>query len=103
MRLINLNTTDITYMNKTELVAEVQKSLGGASKASADSAVEAVLEAIKTGIRRDKSVQLIGFGNFSVTERAARDGVNPQTREKIRIKASNVLKFKAGSGLKAVL
>ena len=91
-------------MNKSELVAEVQKSLGvDASKAAAERAVEAVLEGIKKGIQTDQNVQLIGFGTYSITERAARDGINPQTGDKIRIQASKAVKFKAGAGLKAVL
>lgn len=91
-------------MNKAELVAEVQKSLGAdTSKAGAERAVEAVIEGIKKGVKMDKNVQLIGFGTFSVTNRAAREGVNPQTGEKIQIKASKAVKFKAGAGLKAVL
>ena len=91
-------------MNKSELVEEVQKSLGAdTSKAAAERAIEAVLEGIKAGIKKDKNVQLIGFGTYSVTKRAARDGVNPQTGEKIRIKASNVIKFKPGAGLKAIV
>ncbi|MFT4900966.1 MAG: DNA-binding protein HU-beta [Lentimonas sp.] len=91
-------------MNKAELVAEVQLSLGkDTSKAAAERAIEAVLEGIKKGIQKDQSVQLIGFGTFSVTERAAREGINPQTREKIQIKASKSVKFKVGAGLKAIL
>ena len=91
-------------MNKAELVEEVQKSLGAdTTKAAAERAVEAVIEGIKKGIKNDKNVQLIGFGTYSVTKRAARDGVNPQTGEKIKIKASNVVKFKPGAGLKALV
>lgn len=91
-------------MNKAELVAEVQKQLGSdASKASAERAVESVLEAIKTGVKNDKSVQLIGFGTFSVAKRAAREGVNPRTKEKIQIQASTTVKFKPGAGLKAAV
>ena len=83
-------------MNKAELVAEIQKSLGkDTSKAAAERSLEAVLEGVKKGIKKDKNVQLIGFGTFSVTNRAARDGVNPQTGEKIKIKASKSVKFKA--------
>ena len=88
-------------MNKAELVEEVQNSLGkDTSKAAAERAVEAVLEGIKKGIKKDKNVQLIGFGTYSVSKRAARTGRNPQTGAPIKIKASNVVKFKAGSGLK---
>lgn len=91
-------------MNKAELVAEVQKSLGSdTSKAAAERAVEAVVDGIKKGVKKDKAVQIIGFGTFSVTKRAARDGINPQTGEKIKIKASKSVKFKPGAGLKAIL
>ncbi|MGC6455104.1 MAG: HU family DNA-binding protein [Coraliomargaritaceae bacterium] len=92
-------------MNKAELVAEVQKSLGSdTSKAAAERAVEAVVEGIKKGIKKKpNTVQIIGFGTFSVTKRAARDGINPQTGEKIKIKASKSVKFKPGAGLKAIL
>lgn len=91
-------------MNKAELIAEVQKNLGNdASKAAAERAVDSVLEAIKKGVKKDKSVQLIGFGTFSVAKRAAREGVNPRTKEKIKIKASKTVKFKAGAGLKAAV
>lgn len=91
-------------MNKSELVAEVQKALGAdATKASAERAIEAVLESIKKGVKKDKTVQLIGFGTFSVAKRAARTGINPRTKEKIKIKASKTIKFKAGAGLKSVL
>ncbi|NRA25766.1 MAG: HU family DNA-binding protein [Opitutales bacterium] len=91
-------------MNKGDLVTEVQSLLGDdASKAAAERAVESVLDGIKAGITRDGSVQLIGFGTFEVVERAARSGVNPQTGEKIQIKASKAVKFKAGSGLKSLV
>ena len=91
-------------MNKAELVLEVQKSLGAeTSKAGAERAVEAVLEAVKKGVKKDKTVALVGFGTFSVAKRAARTGVNPKTGEKIKIAASKTVKFKAGAGLKAVV
>jgi len=90
-------------MNKAELLAEVQKSLGAdTSKAAAERALEAVLEGIKKGIKKDKAVQLIGFGTFSVAKRAARTGINPQTKEKIKIKASKTVKFKPGAALKEI-
>jgi len=91
-------------MNKAELVVEVQQSLGAdTSKANAERALDAVLEAIKKGIKMDKNVQLIGFGTFSISERAARKGRNPQTGEEIDIAASKAVKFKAGAGFKAIL
>jgi nucleoid DNA-binding protein len=91
-------------MNKAELVEKVQLSLGDdTSKAAAERAVEAVIEGIKEGIKKDKNVQLIGFGTYSVSKRAAREGRNPQTGKKIKIAASNVVKFKPGAGLKALV
>ncbi len=88
-------------MNKAELVQEVQAALGNsASKAAAERAVDAVLEGIKKGVKRDKSVQLVGFGTFSVAKRAARTGINPRTKEQISIKASTTVKFKPGAALK---
>jgi DNA-binding protein HU-beta len=91
-------------MNKGELVLEVQKILGKeASKAEAERAVEAVIEGIRRGLKKQKAVQLIGFGTFRVAKRAARTGVNPRTGESIKIKASNTVKFKAGEGLKELV
>jgi DNA-binding protein HU-beta len=59
-----------------------------------------VLDGITAGIKKDGLVQLIGFGTFSVKERAAREGRNPLTGEKIKIKASKTVSFKVGAGLK---
>lgn len=104
-------------MNKAELVAEVQKNLGGeTSKAAAEKAVDAVVAAITTAVKKAgkevkmtgdakdaTAVSLVGFGTFSVTRRGARTGINPQTKEQIKIKASKAVKFKAGSALKGAL
>ena len=90
-------------MNKAELVDAVAKALGSASRAEAERAVTAVVDSIKTGIRKDKSVQLVGFGTFKVSERSARMGVNPKTGEKIKIKKSKTVKFAVGKELKARL
>lgn len=88
-------------MNKAELIAEVQKVMGAdTSKADAERALNGVLEAITHGLKKEKLVQLIGFGTFRVNKRPARTGVNPQNGEKIKIKASNTVKFKMGSKLK---
>ncbi len=88
-------------MNKAELVEAVQKSLGAdTSKAAAERAVSSVLDSIQKGLKKDKTVQLIGFGTFSIAKRAARQGINPQTGDKIKIKASKTVKFKPGAGLK---
>lgn len=89
-------------MNKAELVAAVQKNLGDdTSKAAAERAVEAVVDAIAKGIKKDKTVALIGFGTFSVAKRNARTGINPRTKEPIKIKASKTVKFKPSAALKA--
>jgi nucleoid DNA-binding protein len=90
-------------MNKVKLVESVQKSLGGISKAEAERAVSAVLNGIKAGIKKDKSVQLIGFGTFKVAARKARTGVNPKTGDKIKIKASKTVRFGAGKAFKQIL
>jgi len=91
-------------MNKVELVEAVQKSLGKeVSKAEAERAVNAVIDAIKAGVKKTKSVQLIGFGTFKVASRKARVGVNPKTGQKIKIKASKTVKFVAGKALKETL
>lgn len=91
-------------MNKAELVLEVQKKLGkDTSKAEAERCLEAVIDSIKLGIKKTKEVQLIGFGTFRVKKRAARNGINPQTKQKIKIKASETVSFKVSSALKASL
>lgn len=85
-------------MNKTELI---EKIAAGAEldKTKAKKALEATLDAIKNALVEGDSVQLIGFGTFSVNERPAREGVNPHTGEKIAIAAKKVAKFKASSAL----
>lgn len=89
-------------MNKAELVDEVRKQLGGeTSLAAADRALEAVLLAIGSGLRRDKEVQLVGFGSFAVATRAARRGYNPHTKQPMKIRPMKTIRFKAGQGLRA--
>lgn len=85
-------------MNKTELI---EKIAAGAEldKTKAKKALEATLDAIKNALVEGDSVQLIGFGTFSVSERPAREGVNPRTGEKVTIAAKKVAKFKAGAEL----
>jgi DNA-binding protein HU-beta len=86
-------------MNKVELVSSVQKTLGS-SKADAERAVNAVIDGIKAGVKKSKTVQLIGFGTFKVAARKARTGVNPKTGEKIKIRASKTVKFITGKSFK---
>ncbi len=90
-------------MNKQELIEAIlaNKEAGIESKAAAGRAVDAVLDGIAAGIKKDGNVQLIGFGTFQVKERAARTGRNPQTGATIKIKASKTVSFKVGAALKA--
>jgi nucleoid DNA-binding protein len=85
-------------MNKGDLVNEVSKVLE--TKKDAQAAVECVLSSITNALGNGDSVSLIGFGTFSVAERKARQGRNPQTGEKLHIAASKAPKFKAGKALK---
>ena len=86
--------------NKTDLVIKVQEIAQLESKAAAERAVSAVLDALVDGLKKDKTVALVGFGTFEVKERKARTGVNPATGEKIKIAASKTVGFKAGKALK---
>jgi DNA-binding protein HU-beta len=88
-----------TLSNKNDLVAAVAESTG-LSKTDAATAVDAVFQAISTALKEGDEVRLVGFGTFAVTERAASEGRNPRTGEKISIPASKLPKFKAGKGLK---
>ncbi len=89
-------------MNKTELVAAVAEK-AGLSKKDADKAVAAVIEAVVDTLKAGDKVALVGFGTFEVRARAAREGKNPATGEKIQIAASKVPAFKAGKALKDAL
>lgn len=89
-------------MTKVQLVEAVRKILGS-SRADAQRGVNAVLECVKKGIKKDKTVQIAGFGSFTVRKRKARTGRNPQTGEKIKIKASKTVGFKPGKALKESL
>lgn len=86
-------------MNKSELIEAVAES-AGISKAAAASAVDGFAEAIKGALKKGDQVTLVGFGTFTVRERAARSGRNPRTGETINIPASKVPGFKAGKALK---
>jgi DNA-binding protein HU-beta len=86
-------------MNKTELINAVAEA-SELSKKDATKAVDAVFDTILNSLKNGDKVQLIGFGNFEVRERAARKGRNPQTGEEIEISASKVPAFKPGKALK---
>ena len=86
-------------MSKGELIAFVQKEVDE-TKAGAERCVNAVIDGIKKGVKKDKSVQVVGFGTFSIRKRAARTGRNPQTGETIKIKASKSVAFKPSKTFK---
>ena len=86
-------------MNKTELIEKVAKN-ADLAKVDAKKAVEVALDAFKDALVKGDKIQLIGFGTFSVAERAARKGINVLTKKTINIPAKKVVKFKAGADLK---
>lgn len=86
-------------MNKSELIDHIAES-ADLSKADAGRALDAMVNAVKTTLKKNGTVTLVGFGTFSVGKRAARTGRNPQTGATIKIKAAKVPKFKPGKGLK---
>ncbi|HEU4621629.1 MAG TPA: HU family DNA-binding protein [Burkholderiaceae bacterium] len=86
-------------MNKTELIDHIAKQ-ADISKAAAGRALDAMVSAVKITLKKGGSVTLVGFGTFSVGERAARSGRNPRTGVAIDIKAAKVPKFRAGKALK---
>ena len=89
-------------MNKQKLTEWVAKETDS-SKAFAETCVNAVLDGIRTGLKKDHIVQLVGFGTFQVRNRKARMGRNPQTGATIKIKASKTVGFKAGKAFKSAL
>ncbi len=86
-------------MNKTDLIDHIAKQ-ADVSKAAAGRALDALVGAIKTTLKKGGSVTLVGFGTFVVGKRAARSGRTPRTGATIKIKAAKVPKFRPGKGLK---
>ncbi len=86
-------------MNKTELIAAIADKAGIAKK-DADKALAAFIETVTEELKAGGKVQLVGFGTFEVKERAARTGINPQTKAQIKIPASKAPVFKAGNTFK---
>ena len=86
-------------MNKTELIEEIAERTDS-SKGEAQRYVESFEEVVASALRGGDEIQITGFGKFYVREQNAREGVNPQTKEKMRISASKVPAFSAGKGLK---
>ncbi len=89
-------------MNKTELIDAIAED-AGISKAAAKKALESFLSNVGETLKKGGKISLVGFGSWSVSERAARDGRNPQTGKTIKIAAKNVVKFKAGSELETAV
>ena len=89
-------------MNKTELIEKIAAG-SGLSKADAKKALDATVAAVKDALVAGDKISLVGFGTFSVSERPAREGINPATKEKIQIAAKKVVKFKAGAELNEAL
>ena len=86
-------------MNKTELVAAVAEQ-ADISKKDAEKALKAFVDVVTEEMKKGEKVQLVGFGTFEVSERAAREGRNPQTGKTMKIQACKAPKFKAGKALK---
>jgi DNA-binding protein HU-beta len=86
-------------MNKAELVAAIAEQSGLSQKDSAK-VLKAFVDVVTAELKKGEKVQLVGFGTFEVSKRAARDGRNPQSGEPMKIPASKAPKFKAGKGLK---
>ena len=89
-------------MNKTELVAAIAEQTQ-LSRKDAEAALKAFIDVVSEELKKGEKVQLVGFGTFEVSERAAREGRNPATGEAMTIKASKSPKFKAGKALKDVV
>ena len=89
-------------MNKTELIEHIAKQ-ADISKAAAARALEALIGGVKSTLKKNRSVSVVGFGTFAVTKRASRTGRNPRTGDAIKIKAAKVPKFRPGKALKDAL
>lgn len=89
-------------MNKTELVAAMAEQ-AGVSKKDAEKTLKAFTDVVAAELKKGGKIQLVGFGTFEVSQRAAREGRNPQTGKAMKIAASKAPKFKAGKALKDML
>ena len=89
-------------MNKTELVAAIAAN-AELSKKDSEKALKAFIDVVTEELKKGEKVQLVGFGTFEVSERPARTGINPRTKETIKIAATKNPKFKAGKALKDVV
>lgn len=89
-------------MGKSDFVSAVAEK-ANLNKTQAAAAVDAFIDVVTESLKKGEEVQFTGFGKFSVQKRAAREGINPQTKQKIQIAASKVPKFSAGSQLKSAV
>jgi len=87
-------------MNKSELISKMAEK-SGLTKTESKKALEAFVESVTDSMKAGEKLALVGFGTFSVNERAARTGINPSTKQPIQIAAKKVVKFKAGAELAA--
>ncbi|GBU06900.1 transcriptional regulator HU subunit beta [Bacteroidales bacterium] len=85
-------------MNKTELISAISEE-SGLSKLDSKKALEGFISAVSNELKTGGKIALVGFGTFSITEKSARQGINPRTKEPITIKAKKVAKFKPGAEL----
>ncbi|MCR4691669.1 MAG: HU family DNA-binding protein [Lachnospiraceae bacterium] len=90
------------HMNKAELVAAIADN-AGLTKKDAEAALKAFTDVVAAELKKGEKVSLVGFGSFEVSKRAAREGINPQTKQVMKIKASKAPKFKAGKALKELV
>src|SRR3546814_11170894 len=103
MRRPTISTRTYTLVPDTTLIRSLVATVAGRaglSKSDAAKALDAVFDSITASLKRGGEVRLVGFGTFSVANRAASEGRNPRTGERIQISASKQPKFKAGKGLK---
>ncbi len=89
-------------MNKAELINAIAEG-AGLSKADSKKALDATIKAVSDALIAGDKISLIGFGTFSTSERSARQGINPKTKQAIKIAAKKVAKFKAGSELTSAI
>jgi DNA-binding protein HU-beta len=101
-KFVTANFLKLHTMNKAELISKISDD-AGITKTQANTALDSFVEAVTKTLKGGGKVTLVGFGTFSVSKRAARNGRNPQTGAVIKIKAKNVARFKAGKELSGKL
>lgn len=99
---LHIRATPTDASDREHLISVIQNGTGS-TKIAAKETLDALLETVAVSLQRNKRVQLTGFGAFSISRRRARNGVNPQTGDPIRIQASNTVRFKPGADLKDLI